>query len=121
MAPILSLLRSMEERGIEREATLLLRRPQRGRPFHLEELEALVSELPTSASCRRCRSDGDGWAGETGLITDVLDRLEGDLAEVDAYLCGPPPMVDAASRCSRPRACPRRTSTSTSSRPPQTE
>jgi ferredoxin-NADP reductase len=25
-----------------------------------------------------------------------VDRLEGDLTEVDAYLCGPPPMVDAA-------------------------
>ena len=38
----------------------------------------------------------EGWAGEMGLITDVVDRLEGDLTEVDAYLCGPPPMVDAA-------------------------
>jgi propane monooxygenase reductase subunit len=27
----------------------------------------------------------------------VVDRLEDDdLADVDAYLCGPPPMVDAA-------------------------
>ena len=41
--------------------------------------------------------DDDGWDGESGLITDVVDRLEGDdLADVDAYLCGPPPMVDAA-------------------------
>jgi propane monooxygenase reductase component len=37
------------------------------------------------------------WDGETGLITDVVDRSEPDLAEVDAYLCGPPPMVDAAT------------------------
>ena len=40
--------------------------------------------------------EDDGWAGETGLITDVVERLEDDVAEVDAYLCGPPPMVDAA-------------------------
>ena len=40
--------------------------------------------------------EDDGWTGETGLITDVVDRLEDDVAEVDAYLCGPPPMVDAA-------------------------
>ncbi|MDP8949356.1 MAG: hypothetical protein M3N00_03815, partial [Actinomycetota bacterium] len=38
----------------------------------------------------------DEWDGETGLITDVVDRLEGDLTGVEAYLCGPPPMVDAA-------------------------
>ena len=40
-------------------------------------------------------SEGE-WAGETGLITDVVARNEGDLSDVDAYLCGPPPMVDAA-------------------------
>ncbi|MDQ3590696.1 MAG: hypothetical protein M3392_10755, partial [Actinomycetota bacterium] len=38
----------------------------------------------------------DEWDGETGLITEVVDRLEGDLTGVEAYLCGPPPMVDAA-------------------------
>jgi propane monooxygenase reductase subunit len=30
------------------------------------------------------------------LITDVVARGEPELSEVDAYLCGPPPMVDAA-------------------------
>ena len=42
---------------------------------------------------------GDDWEGETGLVTDVVsrridrDQLRG---EVEAYLCGPPPMIDAA-------------------------
>ena len=36
-----------------------------------------------------------GWKGESGLITDVVNRLEGDITEVDAYVCGPPPMVEA--------------------------
>ena len=38
----------------------------------------------------------DGWEGETGLITDVVERRETNLAAVDAYVCGPPPMVEAA-------------------------
>ena len=53
---------------------------------------------PTSGSCPRsphCEDDAD-WDGERGLITDVVSRLEEELGEVDAYLCGPPPMVDAA-------------------------
>lgn len=37
-----------------------------------------------------------GEDGERGLITDVVARCEDKLSEVDAYLCGPPPMVDAA-------------------------
>jgi propane monooxygenase reductase subunit len=40
--------------------------------------------------------EGDGWEGEKGFITDVLKRREGNLAAVDAYVCGPPPMVEAA-------------------------
>ena len=36
------------------------------------------------------------WDGEVGLITDVVARCEGDLTGRDAYVCGPPPMVDAA-------------------------
>ena len=40
--------------------------------------------------------DDDGWAGERGLITDVVKRRETGLAGMDAYVCGPPPMVDAA-------------------------
>jgi propane monooxygenase reductase subunit len=30
------------------------------------------------------------------LITDVVIEAEKELGEMDAYLCGPPPMVDAA-------------------------
>jgi propane monooxygenase reductase component len=41
-------------------------------------------------------TDGDGWEGEVGFITDVVRREGGKLADVDAYVCGPPPMVEAA-------------------------
>jgi propane monooxygenase reductase subunit len=40
--------------------------------------------------------DGTDWAGETGFVTDVLKRQETDLKRAHAYLCGPPPMVEAA-------------------------
>lgn len=39
--------------------------------------------------------DGE-WDGATGLITDVVQANESTLAGMDAYVCGPPPMVDAA-------------------------
>ena len=39
---------------------------------------------------------GDDWTGPTGHITDLLrpDVLNG--GDCDVYLCGPPPMIDAA-------------------------
>jgi propane monooxygenase reductase component len=98
MAPILCLLRSMAELGVERPATYYYGARTSTDLFHLDELERLAQELPdfTFVPALSEAADDDGWTGETGLITDVVDRLEDDLAEVDAYLCGPPPMVDAA-------------------------
>jgi propane monooxygenase reductase component len=91
MAPILSLLRSMKESGIEREAAYYYGARSEADLFHLEELADMPCGFVPALS-----EESNGWRGETGLITDVVDRLEGDLAEVDVYLCGPPPMVDAA-------------------------
>ena len=99
MAPVLSLLRSMAEKGTERPATFYYGARTQADLFALEEIERLGGELPDFSfvpALSEAEDDGD-WDGEAGLITDVVDRLEGDdLADVDAYLCGPPPMVDAA-------------------------
>jgi propane monooxygenase reductase subunit len=98
MAPILSLLSSMAEKGTARPATYYYGARTRADLFHLEQLERLAERLPDFrfVPALSDSAEGDGWDGETGLITDVVDRLEDDLADVDAYLCGPPPMVDAA-------------------------
>ena len=96
MAPILCLLRSLAERGIDRPAPSTTTAP------------APRPTCSTATSSRRWRrlpdfrfvpalSEGE-WDGETGLITDVVERLEEDFADVDAYVCGPPPMVDARDR-----------------------
>jgi propane monooxygenase reductase subunit len=96
MAPILSLLRSMADKGTERPATFYYGARTPGDLFALEEIERLCGALPALTFVPALSEDGD-WDGESGLITDVVDRLEvDDLADVDAYLCGPPPMVDAA-------------------------
>jgi propane monooxygenase reductase subunit len=95
MAPILSLLRSMAEEGIGRPAVYYYGAREEEDLFHLDELRALAAALPDFRFVPAL-SDAE-WEGETGLITDVVDRCEPDLAEVDAYLCGPPPMVDAAT------------------------
>jgi propane monooxygenase reductase subunit len=91
MAPILSLLRSLGESGSERDAIYYYGARTEADLFHLEELSALPGEFVAALS-----EDSNGWHGEAGLITDVVDRLEADCSEVDAYVCGPPPMVEAA-------------------------
>jgi propane monooxygenase reductase subunit len=98
MAPILALLRSMAEKGSTRQAVYYYGARGPKDLFHLQELAELEAQLPNFrfvAALSHCADDED-WDGEQGLITEVVARLEAQLGEVDAYLCGPPPMVDAA-------------------------
>jgi propane monooxygenase reductase component len=88
MAPILSLLQSLPA---GREATYYYGARTEADLFHLDVLEQLPAQFVPALS-----EDANGWAGETGLITDVVARLEGDVTDVEAYVCGPPPMVEAA-------------------------
>jgi propane monooxygenase reductase subunit len=98
MAPIWSLLNSMAERGIQRPTTYYYGARSRRDLFHLDELHALAQRLPDFRFVPALSEPApdDDWNGDVGLITDVLDRHEGDLSGCEGYLCGPPPMIDAA-------------------------
>ncbi len=98
MAPILSLLRSMSERGITRRATYYYGARQRRDLCFEKELRALEASLPGFRYIPALSepTEEDAWDGEVGLITDVVARHESDLKGADGYVCGPPPMVDAA-------------------------
>ncbi|HVW42583.1 MAG TPA: 2Fe-2S iron-sulfur cluster binding domain-containing protein [Amycolatopsis sp.] len=100
MAPILALLRSMAERGGDvaaRRATFYYGARRRQDLCFEKDLAELAEKLPDFRYVPALSEpDGEDWAGETGLITDVLRRCESDLAGADAYVCGPPPMVEAA-------------------------
>ncbi|MGH9058971.1 MAG: FAD-binding oxidoreductase, partial [Acidimicrobiales bacterium] len=101
MSPILSLLRQMADSGNEREAVYYYGARTERDLFHLEPMAELARQLPnfTFVPClSESAPEGrpDGGEGETGLVTEVLERREANLADCDVYLCGPPPMVDAA-------------------------
>lgn len=97
MAPILSLLRSMAERGLDRKAVFYYGARRRHDLCFEAELRALEEKLPNFRYVPALSEPGDdGWDGEAGLITDVLRRAGLDLTGADAYVCGPPPMVEAA-------------------------
>ena len=118
MAPILSLLRSMAERGITRKATYYYGARGRRDLCFEDELRALEETLPGFRYVPALSepADDDGWDGETGLITDVVRRHETDLrrgARLRLRAAADGRGGDAAAQ---PRsACRRSTSTTTSS------
>jgi len=98
MAPILSVLRSLAEKGSTRKATYYYgARTQRDLCFE-KELYALAETLPnfTFVPALSEADPGEPWDGEVGLITDIVKKHETDLSGTDSYVCGPPPMVEAA-------------------------
>src|SRR5260370_41883302 len=97
MAPILSLLRSMAERGLGRRATYYYGARRRRDLCFEDELRALEQTLPAFRYVPALSEPdpGDAWDGEVGLITDVVQRHEGDLKKAHGYVCGPPPRGDA--------------------------
>src|SRR4051812_8783635 len=98
MAPILCLLRSMADRGIDRPATYYYGARRRRDLCFEKELAALADTLPKFRFVPALSepAEDEEWDGEVGLITDVVRRLETDIGAADAYVCGPPPMVEAA-------------------------
>jgi len=98
MAPILSLLRAMAERGLQRKATFFYGARTKKDLCFEAELHRLEEQLPDFRyipALSEPAGDED-WDGETGLITDVVKRHASDLHGAHAYVCGPPPMVEAA-------------------------
>ncbi|MGW5113713.1 2Fe-2S iron-sulfur cluster-binding protein [Nocardia sp. NPDC004123] len=102
MAPILSLLRHMCETGNARQVHFYYGARTPGDLIYLDEILGLGANL-TDFTFVACLSESmdphqvpDSVVIEAGNVTDVVARREPDLGKTEVYLCGPPPMVDAA-------------------------
>jgi propane monooxygenase reductase subunit len=98
MAPILSLLRSMADRGIHRKATFFYGARTRDDLCFEDELASIGERLPNFSYVPALSEadDSEPWDGEVGFITDIVKKYETDLSGADSYVCGPLPMVEAA-------------------------
>lgn len=115
MAPILSLLRHLNETGNTRPVRFYYGARTAADLFYVDEILALgeglrdfefvacLSEPLPGADASPEPVDLAPGAGmrlgvrpELGNVTDVVARREESLAKCEVYLCGPPPMVDAA-------------------------
>ena len=54
------------------------------------------SRMVVRETLRKRRSDGADSSAEFGNVTEIVERREAELHRSEVYLCGPPPMVDAA-------------------------
>jgi NAD(P)H-flavin reductase/ferredoxin len=97
MAPILSMLTDLAEKGNVRRVTFLFG-ARRGQDLYFRDrLESLQRSMPVLETVFALSDEHPSdWRGETGLVTEALARRMPTLKNYDAYLCGRPRMIEAA-------------------------
>ena len=101
MAPILSILRHMSETGSDRPVCFYYGARTTADLFYVDEIAEIGKGLVdfTFVACLSESMDGElpeAVRVEEGNVTDVVTRNEPDIGKTEVYMCGPPPMVDAA-------------------------
>jgi len=98
MAPILSLLRDLAEKQSPRPVTYCYGARARQDLFQLDELYGFAQRLAHFRFIPALSEPlpDESWEGERGLITEVVSRHVPRYDGIEAYLCGPPVMIDAA-------------------------
>lgn len=98
LAPLLSMLYRLAEKGNERPVQFFFGARTNDDLYYINEIEAVAQTMPALEFIPVLSESWPGdWRGETGLVTDAISRHRESFKNYDAYLCGPPPMIDAAT------------------------
>ncbi len=103
LAPIKSIIRHSYSRWPERKVHLFFGARSKRDVFYLEDFERFAGEHPSLAVHYALSEPEpeDAWEGETGFIHLSVDSSLKKSSKRQAFLCGPPPMVDAATKVLR--------------------
>ncbi len=98
MAPIRSILLYLKSKNMPRKVMYFFGARSKRDLFFTEELRELEKQFPNFKYIPALSEPKpqDNWDGETGLITQVVERMVPEGPNQEGYLCGPPPMIDAS-------------------------
>lgn len=100
MSPLWSILQDHIQSGEQRPIRFYYGARTRKDLFFLEEFAEIAKKLNNFEfiPVLSAATAEDAWDGETGFVHEAVERIERARplpGEADAYVCGPPPMVDA--------------------------
>jgi benzoate/toluate 1,2-dioxygenase reductase subunit len=94
LAPMLSMFDHIEQSGgTDQPIHLLYGANTPGELFALDRIARDALPLTTELAVV---AGAPGWDGHVGHVTELLGAGHVAGGDVDAYLCGPPPMIEAA-------------------------
>ena len=103
LAPILSILRGAIAQGMRNPVHLYFGVRSPRDIYGMSWLDQLKREHPGLTAHVVVTSGGNPKTQRCGLVTDAIEQDHGDLNGWRAYLCGSPPMVEAATVVARHR------------------
>jgi Na+-transporting NADH:ubiquinone oxidoreductase subunit NqrF len=98
MAPIKSLIEELLSDSFDREVWFFYGARAKRDLYLVDEWLELEKQHPNFhfiPALSQPEPD-DEWEGETGFIADILSRKLNEMVGMDAYLCGPPIMIETA-------------------------
>lgn len=100
LAPIKSIVHYIYKRWPERKSRLFYGARAAEDAMYLEEFREFVREHPGLKVCYALSDPkrADDWKGPTGFIHESVDAELAEGGSLQAFLCGPPPMVEATIR-----------------------
>jgi Na+-transporting NADH:ubiquinone oxidoreductase subunit NqrF len=96
LAPLLSMVADLTQKKDRRPVTVFFGARTPEELYYLDRLNALCNLGQQVEFVPVVEEPDPAWTGETGHVTDVIDRRMGSLKGYDAYVCGPPSIVQAA-------------------------
>ncbi|QIH07331.1 MULTISPECIES: benzoate 1,2-dioxygenase electron transfer component BenC [unclassified Pseudomonas] len=96
LAPFTAMLEKIAEQGSEHPLHLIYGVTNDFDLVEMDKLEALAARIP-NFSFSACVANPDSSYPRKGYVTQHIEPKHLNDGEVDVYLCGPPPMVEAVS------------------------
>ncbi|NOY08318.1 MAG: 2Fe-2S iron-sulfur cluster binding domain-containing protein [Spirochaetes bacterium] len=98
MAPIASIIDSIYNRWPERTCYLFFGCRTTGDVFYLDRFKKMAEKYPNFKVCYALSDplkEDEDWDGDTGFIHLSVDKRLPKNLDLQTFLCGPPPMIEA--------------------------
>jgi CDP-4-dehydro-6-deoxyglucose reductase, E3 len=107
IAPFRSMLSTLFERNCSSAVTLLWGVRHQRDLYYQDELQAIASSHPNFKFIMTLSRPDDGWAGETGRVTRLVEERITSVKNLAVYLCGNSGMLKDVSEVVRKKGlCP---------------
>ena len=99
MAPIKALIEELFSSPVEHQAWFFYGARTIEDLFLTEQWKQLEKKYPNFhfIPALSDQQNDDEWLGETGYIADVVTKHLTDMSDMDAYLCGPPILIETVT------------------------